>query len=117
MKPLPYVESPPLALGLMAVILGSVGSLLFFLPILGAPLSAIGLVIGLAGFAKGIGRDVEGVRWSLGGIVVCVMGLTINVAVDYAPEGYIEDRSVPPMWQTAPDRPYVPPPAQSRLPK
>ncbi|HEY5311656.1 MAG TPA: hypothetical protein VIK18_04030 [Pirellulales bacterium] len=117
MKPLPYIESPPLALGLMSLILGSVGSLLFFLPILGAPLSAIGLLIGLAGFAKGIGRDVEGVRWSLGGIVVCVMGLTIAVAVDYAPEGYIESRSVPAMWQQSPDRPYVPPPAESRLPK
>jgi hypothetical protein len=117
MKPLSYVESPSLALGLMALILGSVGSLLFFLPILGAPLSAIGLMIGLAGFAKGVGRDVEGVRWSLGGIVVCVLGLTINVAVDYAPQGYIESRSGPSMWQTAPDRPYVPPPAPSRLPK
>lgn len=117
MKPLPYVESPPLALGLMALVLGSVGSLLFFLPILGAPLSAVGLVIGLAGFIKGVGRDVEGVRWSLGGIVVCVMGLTINVAVDYAPEGYVESRSVPRLWQTAPDVPYVPPPAATRLPE
>jgi len=116
MKPLPYVESPPLALGLMSIILGSVGSLLFFLPILGAPLAAIGLLIGLAGFAKGIRADIEGVRWSLGGIVVCAMALTINVAVDYAPEGYIENRQVPPMWQTAPDRPYVSPPSSGSLP-
>jgi hypothetical protein len=116
MKPLPYVESPPLALGLMSIILGSVGSMLFFLPILGAPLAAIGLTIGVAGFAKGIRGDVVGVRWSLGGVVVCVMALTINVAVDYAPEGYIESRQPPPMWQMSPDRPYVPPPASGRLP-
>ena len=74
----------------------------------------MGLLLGLAGFVKGVGRDVEGVRWSLGGIVVCVMALTINVAVDYAPEGYIESRAAPRLWQTAPDVPYVAPPATPR---
>ena len=37
-------------MGLMSVVLGSVGLLLFFLPILGIPLAAIGLAFGVIGF-------------------------------------------------------------------
>lgn len=117
MKPPPHIESAPVAFGLLSLVLGSIGALLFFLPILGAPLSAIGAVLGIVGFFKAIGRDVEGARWSIGGIAVCLLGLSINVAVDYAPEGYIESRAVPRLWQTPPDVPYVPPPAQSRIPE
>ncbi len=105
---------PPIDLGPLAVVLGFIGLLLFFLPILGIPISAFGLLCGLVGSV--IARAPGGVRlrWSLLGCAVAGLALAINVAITYAPAGYTPAPGVTPPWQGVPDRPYVPPPAPPR---
>ena len=44
-----YIHDQPLGLGLTAAVLGVVGLLLFFLPILSIPLGGVGLVFGFGG--------------------------------------------------------------------
>jgi hypothetical protein len=95
-----------------SLVIGLIGMLLFFLPILGGPISALGLGFGVLGFLGAFFSKTESLRWSLGGIVVCSVALGVNLAIDYAPEGYLPQRTVPAPWRPPNDRPYVPPPAQ-----
>ena len=102
---------PPLGLGIASMVLGTIGLLLFFLPILGVPISGIGLVLGLAGLlgaAIGFGRG--SLRWSVAGVVVCLLALATNLAITYAPGGYFETRPPRELWRSISDAPYVPPP-------
>ncbi len=46
---LPHPHAPPVGWGMTSLVLGTVGLLLFFLPILGAPISGLGALIGLIG--------------------------------------------------------------------
>jgi hypothetical protein len=39
------------------------------------------------------------------------LALAINIAIAYAPQGYLPDRKAPQLWQTVPKTPYVVPPA------
>ena len=116
MSTLPEVHSPPIALGMSSLVIGTIGLMLFFLPVLGIPLSAFGLFFGILGllamFVGGKARSGTIVRWTLAGIAVSCLGLAVNVAIAYAPAGYLPGRDVPRLWQTPPDRPYVPPPAR-----
>jgi hypothetical protein len=109
-----YAHSPLVAFGMTSLVLGVIAILLFFLPILGIPISAFGLCFGILGFFAALLARGARLRWSLGGIVISALALGINIAVAYAPEGYLADRNVPKLWQPVPDRPYVPPPAPSR---
>jgi hypothetical protein len=95
-----------------SLVLGVIGLMLFFLPILGIPISSFGLVFGVAGAVLALCTPASNLRWSLGGIGMCCLALGINLAILYAPEGYLPGRKVPQLWQTPPDRPYVPPPAR-----
>lgn len=99
-----------MGLGITSFVLGMIGFTLFFLPILGAPISAIGLVFGIIGcFAEATVRG--SLRWAVAGVFLSALALGTNVAIAYSPEGYEH----PPAGQTpalVPDRPYVPPPAQ-----
>ena len=63
-----------LGMGLTSVILGSVGALLFFLPVLGIPLGAVGLVFGIVGLLLAILGGWTSLRWSVAGIVVSGRG-------------------------------------------
>jgi hypothetical protein len=96
---------------MLALVLGTVALLLFFLPILGIPISACGLFFGLAGIVVALFGTAGSLRWALAGSAVCFLALAINLAIVYAPGGYLPPRKVPPPWQPIPDRPYVPPPA------
>jgi hypothetical protein len=107
----PSVENPPLAPGTTSIILGTMGLALFGLPILGMPLAATGLVIGLLALPFAWRRDRAQRRWLLAGVGLSAMALGMIVAIDYAPEGYVRTRTVPRLWQEPNDRPYVPPPA------
>lgn len=105
--------SPPLAFGVVSFVLGMIGFLLFFLPILGAPVSMIGLVAGIAGCIVAGATSRGSLRWSVAGLVLSCLALSINVAVAYAPRGY----SPPPTGpanESVPDRPHVPPPASEQ---
>src|SRR5579859_6285592 len=101
-----------LALGVTSCVLGFIGLLLFFLPILGIPISLSGLAIGLIALVLAFFGPFSSMRWSLAGIAVSLLALGVNLAIDAAPAGYLPTRKVPKSWQTPPERPYVPPPAR-----
>lgn len=86
-----------------------IGFLLFFLPILGVPISVVGLFAGLAGCLVAGATSRGSMRWSVGGVVLCLLALGINVAVAYAPCFATPPTGPPSM--SVPDSPYVPPPA------
>jgi hypothetical protein len=100
-----------IGLGMTSLVLGVIGLILFSLPVLGIPISVLGLVFGSAGFVAAFFVRDATLRWSLGGIAICSLALVVNIALTYAPSGYIPSREVPQSWRPIPDRPYVPPPA------
>jgi hypothetical protein len=100
------------ALGMTTMVLGSIALLLAFLPVLGLPISACGLLCGVLGLATTLRRGGEAARRSVGGTALCCLALAANFALAYAPAGYLTGWDVPRSWQVVPDRPYVPPPEQ-----
>ena len=107
----PQMQSPPVAFGVTSFVLGMIGFMLFFLPILGAPISVIGLAAGIVGCLVAGATARGSLRWSVAGVVVSCLALGINVAVAYAPRGYSPPPTGPDT-RSVPDRPYVPPPAE-----
>ena len=105
-------SDPPLGIGLASVILGSVGTLLFFLPVLGIPLGAAGLAFGIAGLLLAMLGGWTSLRWSVAGMVVSGLALGIGIAIALAPAGVLPNPKGPPVEQSTPDQPYVPPPAR-----
>ncbi len=95
-----------------SIVLGTSGLLLFFLPVLGLPLSALGMFCGLVGVVVVWCGGSTSLRWAVMGVGLCAAALALNVALAYAPAGYLPGRKVPKLWQTVPDRPWVPPPAR-----
>ena len=89
MSSLPEVHSPPVGLGMSSLVIGTIGLMLFFLPVLGIPISAFGLLFGLLGLLVTLvgGRAGGGarLRWTLAGIAVSCLGLAVNIAIAYAP--------------------------------
>jgi hypothetical protein len=104
-------HNPLLAFGMVSLVLGFIGLLLFFLPILGIPISLFGLAFGILGCVVGLFAAGSALRWSLGGVLICLLALTVNVAIYNAPADFLPTRSVTKPWQPVPDRPQVPPPA------
>jgi hypothetical protein len=103
------METPPMAFGITSFVLGMIGFLLFFLPILGGPISVVGLVLGVAGCVVAGATSRGTLRWAVAGVVLSCLALGINVAVEYAPR--YSSPPTGPADVTVPDRPYVPPPA------
>ncbi len=100
-----------IGLGTTSLSLGWIGLLLFFMPILSIPISAFGLVFGVIGFVAALWGSGAARRSTLQGLAFCVLALGVNVAIRYAPRGYLVPPHVPALWQPPADRPYVPPPA------
>ncbi len=99
------------AFGMTSLVLGHVALIFFFLPILGIPIGVCGVAFGVVGMGLVLCTRGSSLRWSVAGVVVSLLALSVNLAIWYAPEGYLPGRNVPQMWNPAPDRPYVPPPA------
>jgi hypothetical protein len=97
-------------LGMAALVLGMIGLVLFFLPILGIPVSACGLVCGVAGCCGAVAG--LSLRWSLGGVALCSLALLVNFAIYYAPAGYLQPHTAPGAWNPVSDRPWVSPPSK-----
>jgi hypothetical protein len=99
-------------MGMTSVVLGMIALLVFFMPVLGIPISSLGLLFGIVGLMGAIFGWGATLRGSLSGIAICSLALLIHVALAYAPApGYIPRRDVPPPWEPPPGRPSVPPPA------
>ncbi len=105
-------QDPPLSLGLTSVLLGAVALLLAGLPILAIPLGGVGLLFGLGGLLADLLRGRRTLRWSVGGTVLSALALTLSVAINEAPEGYLPARRIPLDTQPVPVRPYISPPAR-----
>jgi hypothetical protein len=101
----------PPGLVMASLVLGHIALILAFLPILGVPLAAFGLLFGLVGLILSLFGPASRMRWSLAGLAVCVIALGVTLALYYAPGGYLPAPSPPRIWQPVPDRPFVPPPA------
>ncbi len=104
---------PPVAFGLASVVISTAGLLLFFLPILGVPVAACGLLLAIAGLFTAAFRDRSNLRWSIVGIVVSCAALAVGLAMNNAPHGHRPGSAVPRLWQSPPNRLYIPPPAAS----
>ncbi len=105
------VENAWVAFGMSSIVLAVIGAILFFLPILGAPISGIALGFGIAGLIASPFTKGASLRWSLGGIAASMLALGLNILIICAPSGYEPDRKVPTMWHAVPDKPFVAPPA------
>jgi Na+/H+ antiporter NhaD/arsenite permease-like protein len=106
-------ESPWLGLGMSSLVLAFVAMLVFFLPILGIPVSVFALAFGIIGFFLALYSPSSSLRWSLGGIAASLLALGLNLMIYYAPEGYLPNRvGATPSWMGVPDRPYIAPPAR-----
>jgi hypothetical protein len=71
-------------MGMTSAVLGTIGLMLFFLPILGLPISVCGLAAGFLGLIGALATHGR-LRWSVVGIAMSIMALGINVAILYAP--------------------------------
>jgi hypothetical protein len=71
-------------LGMTSTVLGTIGLMFFFLPILGMPISICGVAAGILGSITALlfrGR----LRWSVAGMAISLTALAINIAISYAP--------------------------------
>jgi hypothetical protein len=91
-----------------SVVVGLIGLLLFLLPLLAIPISMFALGFGVVGFAVGWFAGGPSLRWSLAGIVVSSVALSVSVAMNLAPSGDLPSPAVG--KPQAPERPYAPPP-------
>ncbi len=105
-------SGPPLGAAVASVVLGAVGVLLFFLPILSIPLSGIGVVFGLVGIVWTLRGDARSLRWAIAGLVVSAAALGAGITIAKAAAGRLQT----PTGSLDVDRmhaqPYVPPPAR-----
>jgi hypothetical protein len=106
-----HPQSPWQGLGMTSLVLGFIGLSLFFLPVLGIPISLCALGFGVAGLVVAFFTATASLRSSIGGIGLSCLALAVNVAIANAPAGYLPRPDVPKPWQAVPDRPFVAPPA------
>jgi hypothetical protein len=98
-------------LGMSSLVIGITGLFLFFLPILGIPLSLFGLGFGVIGSVVGFFAKGPSIRWGLGGIGVSALALAANLGIANGSGANISGSNVPKSWQSVPGTIYVPPPA------
>ncbi len=101
--------------GVASFVLGAVGLLLFFLPILGIPLSGTGLAVGLIALLAAVFGGRSSLRLSVLGTALSILALGANLAVTLAPLNTLSQEAHSHTWQAPPSRPYVAPPADPRM--
>jgi hypothetical protein len=106
---------PPVAFGLTSVVLGAVGLMLFFLPVIAIPIGVSGAAIGLFGILFAFFGGTASLRLCVAGIVLSVCAIGITWAIRGAAGGYYWPRQTFPPLPAATQRPYVPPPAEPRI--
>ena len=111
MKRLSLTSGPLVGLGMASLVLGTVGLLLALLPVLGVPISAFGLALGLASLLVAWRKGGIRLRWTLAGIAVSALALGANVAIGYADRGFLPTWDLPGLWRQPPGPPTAPPPS------
>jgi hypothetical protein len=109
-------DLPNIGLGLASVVLGAIGLAMFFLPVLGIPISLAGLVIGIVGTAIAATWKIYDLRLALAGIALCLLALTVDCAMTYAPSGFLVPSEAGPRLPLVPavQKTKPPPPAKFR---
>jgi hypothetical protein len=92
--------------------LGFIALILAIMPVLGIPISACGLALGILGAILAAFTRGTSMRWSLAGIAVCALAIVVNSALAWVPVNDLPGKGVLKPWPTVPDRPYVAPPAK-----
>lgn len=105
-------EIPPLSWGVASIVLGAVGLMLFVIPVLAIPISACGLAAGVLGVVVGLAHSVRELRSALAGVALCCLAVLLNIAVNYAPSGYVVNPAQPTLTSPKTPRPYIAPPAR-----
>jgi hypothetical protein len=82
-------------LGITSVTLGLLGLLFSFLPILGIPISAVGILAGLLGTLFSQTWSARGLRLSLGGIALSAVALALNIAIAVSPVWLFHSPGIP----------------------
>jgi hypothetical protein len=91
MNRLPNTRWSPFGIGIASFVSGAIGLLFGFMPILGASISACGLIGGLAGCTTAFaGRRVD-FRWSAAAAALSLVALAINVGIASAPAAQVRD--------------------------
>lgn len=103
---------PLWGIGITSFVLGTIGLLLFAMPVLGAPVSAAGLFLSILGLFTAGRVYPASLRWSSAGVGLGILSLGINVWLYYAP-GRFEGRWKVPEMRSVPHRPFVAPPSRS----
>ncbi len=107
-------RTPVPALGMTSLVLGVIGLILALVPVLGAPMSACGIIFGIVGVFAAFTVPGSYFRAAVAGLATSVLALVVNLAIAYAPG---RSREVPPPrtptpWQRVPDNPVTPPPGR-----
>jgi hypothetical protein len=98
-------------LGVASLVLGIIGLLLFFFPILGIPVSAIGLVLGIVAILVPQFRRGPDLRYCFYGILMAGAALSVNIAIALGPSGLAPQIERPrPGALGTPDANLPPPP-------
>jgi ABC-type uncharacterized transport system permease subunit len=96
-----------------ALVLGHIALALFFMPILGGPLAAAGLLAGALGVVLALASRDANMRYSIAGVAVCVLALGVNLALQNAPSAGSTGQLGSELVQPAPGRPAPVPPARA----
>jgi hypothetical protein len=103
-----------IGLGVGSACLGTIGLMLFFLPILSIPIALSGLLVGILGILLRGGETPNGFRWAIVGVILCSAVASFSSAIAYASTGEITDlhRPVQKTYQSGLQSTTVPPPAR-----
>jgi hypothetical protein len=99
-------------LGVASLVLGNIGLLLFFFPVLGIPVSAIGLALALVAIIVPQTRRGSDLRYCVYGILLSGAALTVNVAIALGPSGLAPQLERPRPGPLGTPDPYQPPPGR-----
>lgn len=113
LKELDRFRLPPVGLGLCSVVMGMVGLAFFIVPILGMPISAVGIAAGLAGIIAAWCRQPVSLRLAVAGLLLSTASFLMIWSIDLAASGYFAPSSSRPKLEPIPRRPFIPPPAKA----
>ena len=110
MSSVPHSPSVWNSLGITSLVIGLIGLALCFFPILGMPVSAVGVLLGALGFFVTRARNGPGIPWCLGGFTLSVIALGVNFAEWYSPSGILP-KIENSRGELGPSAPRIPPDA------